>query len=177
MNRYVAFLRAVNVGGRSVLMEDLRSLLDDLGYGNVQTFLASGNVIFDTAEQTPSVLEEKLEEELEYAYGFRIDCFVRSISQVSDIASTQPFDEELHEDTAAFNVALLKTVPAEAEEVLAGLETEVDSLKLVDTEVYWLCLLKQSESKLNQRVFERRLGTLASIRTIRTFLRLAKKFN
>jgi uncharacterized protein (DUF1697 family) len=61
MPRYVAFLRAINVGGHIVKMDYLRSLFEELGFTNVETFIASGNVVFDSSYKNPASLEKKIE--------------------------------------------------------------------------------------------------------------------
>ena len=68
--RYVAFLRAINVGGHTVRMEALRREFESLGATNVETFIASGNVIFDTARRNAAALERAIEEHLQH--GARI---------------------------------------------------------------------------------------------------------
>ena len=65
MPRYVAFLRAVNVGGRIVKMDALRGHFAAAGFANVETFIASGNVIFDTRAKAGPALEAKIEAALE----------------------------------------------------------------------------------------------------------------
>ena len=64
MTRYVAFLRAINVGGRRVKMHHLRELFESLGFSNVETFIASGNVIFDSPAEDTRKLEQRIEDHL-----------------------------------------------------------------------------------------------------------------
>lgn len=64
MPRYVAFLRAINVGGRTVKMDRLREIFESLGLGDVETFIASGNVIFRSRSTKPQALEKKIERSL-----------------------------------------------------------------------------------------------------------------
>jgi uncharacterized protein (DUF1697 family) len=64
MTRYIAFLRAINVGGHNVKMDYLRELFESLGYVNVQTFIASGNVIFDSPTEDARTLEKEIEDHL-----------------------------------------------------------------------------------------------------------------
>ena len=69
MPKYVAFLRAINVGGHTVKMEHLRILFEELGFENVETFIASGNVIFDSKTKSTKTLETKIEKHLRQALG------------------------------------------------------------------------------------------------------------
>jgi uncharacterized protein (DUF1697 family) len=75
MPRYVAFLRAINVGGRTVTMERLRALFSDIGFSNVETFIASGNVIFDSKSAAPTTLEKDIERQLEASLGYSVATF------------------------------------------------------------------------------------------------------
>ena len=61
MPRYVAFLRAINVGGHTVKMDQLRRLFERLGFSKVETFIASGNVIFESASRSAKALEKNTE--------------------------------------------------------------------------------------------------------------------
>ena len=87
MPRCVAFLRAVNVGGRSVKMELLRGAFEALALGRVETFIASGNVVFDTRARNLPALERKIEAQLSTCFGFGIDTFVRTLDEVAAIAA------------------------------------------------------------------------------------------
>src|SRR5947209_3109353 len=88
--RYVAFLRAINVGGRTVTMERLRALFDSLKLRRVETFIASGNVIFD-ASGAPEALERRIERRLEQALGYEVGTFVRSVEELAAVAAHEPF--------------------------------------------------------------------------------------
>src|SRR5205814_3611258 len=72
MPRYVAFLRAINVGGHIVKMDDLRRQFEKLGFTDVQTFIASGNVIFTSPSKDGKALERRIEERLEKAIRYEV---------------------------------------------------------------------------------------------------------
>ena len=67
--RYIALLRAINVGGHTVKMEQLRGLFADIGFANVETFIASGNVIFDALSADEAALATQIEHSLAQALG------------------------------------------------------------------------------------------------------------
>ncbi|MBK7317116.1 MAG: DUF1697 domain-containing protein [Anaerolineales bacterium] len=71
MTRYFTFLRAINVGGHTVKMDVLRQLFESLGFSNVETFIASGNVIFEAKTADGKSLEKKIEKALKEALGLR----------------------------------------------------------------------------------------------------------
>ncbi len=70
MPKYVAFLRAINVGGHTVKMDYLRGLFEAIGSRNVETFIASGNVIFDSKSKNAPALERRIEKHLEETLGY-----------------------------------------------------------------------------------------------------------
>ena len=76
MSRYIAFLRAINVGGHTVTMDRLRALFTSLGFTRVETFIASGNVIFDTPSRSPTKLESNIEQHLQLALGYEVRTFL-----------------------------------------------------------------------------------------------------
>ncbi len=83
MNRYVAFLRGMNLGKRRLEMSQLKTLFEELGYGQVATFIASGNVIFSTRERNAQKLEVRIAEHLERSLGYGVDTFVRTLDEVA----------------------------------------------------------------------------------------------
>ena len=177
MPRWVAFLRAINVGGHVVKMDVLRGLFADLGFEEVETFIASGNVIFQAAAQTPGGLEQTIADRLRQTLGYDVATFIRTLSEVAAIAAHRPFPPRDLAGAAAFNVALLKEpLSKRNENVLVGLKTRVDDFRVNGSEVYWLCRAKQSESKFTNAVFERKTGVLATFRGMRTMERLAAKY-
>ena len=94
MTRYVAFLRGMNLGRRRLEMSRLRLLFEELGYKDVQTFIASGNVIFSTSERVATKLESTIAGHLEESLGYRVDTFVRTLDEVAIIAHSVPFPED-----------------------------------------------------------------------------------
>ncbi len=87
MNKFIAFLRAINVGGhKSVKMEDLRQFFESFGLANVQTYIQSGNVIFDWKDND-AAQPDKLEDQLEKELGYKVDIFLRTLKEVTAIAN------------------------------------------------------------------------------------------
>jgi uncharacterized protein (DUF1697 family) len=91
MKRYAAFLRSINVGGHTVKMDFLRRLFESMGSLNVETFIASGNVIFESAVTDAHNLEKKIEVKLAETLGYKVAAFIRSITELAEIADYRPF--------------------------------------------------------------------------------------
>ena len=90
MPRHVAFLGGINVGGHRVAMADLKRHVEELGFTDVSTYIASGNVVFSTRT---TKLEPLVEAHLEAALGYAVPTFVRRDAEVVALAGASPFGE------------------------------------------------------------------------------------
>ena len=178
MSRYIAFLRAINVGGRTVTMETLRRLFTELGFTAVETFIASGNVIFEAPRSAEAELEHRIETALKVTLGYDVAVFVRTSLVLAEIALYQPFPPEAVQAATALNVAFLKSpIDTTARQRLEALTTVIDTFRINDRELFWLCLRKQSESTFSNAVLEKAIRQQATLRTIRTVQTLAAMYS
>jgi uncharacterized protein (DUF1697 family) len=176
MPKYIAFLRAINVGGHVVKMDRLRELFEALSFGGVETFIASGNVIFESGSRNTTNLESKIEEHLAEALGYEVAAFIRAADEVKAIARYRPFRDEEVRKAGAFVVGFLhKPLDKSAERVLTGFKSAIDDFHLKNREIYWLCKKRQSESKFSNASFEKALGLRSTFRGMNTIRNLAKK--
>jgi len=107
MAKYIAFLRAVNVGGRNVRMDEICGLFESAGASNAERFLASGNIIFDTRSRSRAGLTKKIEKTLDEALGYEVDVFLRTMPEVAAIAEHRAFKPKAVDAAEALNVGLL----------------------------------------------------------------------
>ena len=177
MRRYFAFLRAINVGGHTVTMENLHKLCDSFGLSDVKTFIASGNLIFQSTEPNATALELKIASGLQGALGYEVATFIRSEAELTQIASYQAFPQSDLDAAAAFNIAFLAvSLDNEARDKLAALTTGIDRFVSHGREIYWLCQKKQSESTFSNAVLEKTLGMKSTLRGANTIRKLAAKY-
>ena len=179
MPKYVAFLRAINVGGHLVKMDQLRGLFEDLRLANVETFIASGNVIFDSKTTNTKSLERKIEKHLEKSLGYEVATFVRSISQLAQIDSYEPFAPKvLSVDGNSLFVCFVGDQPTtKATEKLLSCASSIDGFHVNEREVYWLYRRSNGESKFYGGPLEKALGTQTTVRNVNTVRRLVAKYN
>jgi uncharacterized protein (DUF1697 family) len=176
MPRYIAFLRAINVGGHVVKMNRLRELFEALSLADVETFIASGNVIFESSAKNTVSLEARIEERLAEALGYEVSAFLRTDDEVTTIAQYQPFRDEEVKKAGAFVVGFLhKPLDKNAEKVLRGFKSDIDDFHLHNREIYWLCKKRQSESKFSNAAFEKAFGLRSTFRGMNIIKNLAKK--
>jgi len=115
--RYVALLRGVNVGGRTVRMERLRALFGELGLAGVRTYIQSGNVFFDANEPDRAALSARIEGALEQALGYRVPVFLRTVGELETVLALDPFaDRKVTEDMRL--AIMFTTKPFHADEPL-----------------------------------------------------------
>ena len=178
MTRYVAFLRAINVGGRTVKMDRLRELFVELGYSNVETFIASGNVIFEAPVQDTHALERQIEGHLQELLGYRVDTFIRSAHELAEIATYQPFPAPaLDADGSTLYISFLSNPPPhEAHQKVLALQTPTDEFHIHERELYWLRHGKISDSAISGAQLEKAIGMPATMRNANTIRRLVAKY-
>ena len=139
--RYVALLRAVNVGGRKVTMNELKAAATKLGYENARTLVASGNLVFDAKKTAPAKLEAALEAAIEMTFGLTSEVMVRDPAEWAAILKGNPFPKKATEDPAHLVCVVCKDKP-DAALLTAYLKTfrekydKGEQLKAVGREVY-----------------------------------------
>lgn len=150
MYHYVVSLRGINLGNRRVKMEDLRARFEELNFGSVSTFIASGNVIFDSSIRDGHKIEHLIQRHLRQALGYDVDAFFRTRAEVAAVARFRPFSPaELDAPGNTVHAGFLHDAPgAAATQGLSACRTEVDEFCVADREFYWLCRIKTHESKV-----------------------------
>lgn len=175
--RYVAFLRGMNLGGRRIKNEELRRHFEAMGFEEVATFRASGNVVFDDpGGSKEATLAQRVEAELDERLGYDVPVFLRSMKEVAAIAAHRPFDAKaVARSDGKLQVSLLKGKPSATQrrKVLA-LATDADLLDLRGRELYWLPSGGLLESELDLKTIEREIGP-DTRRTMGTIEQIAAK--
>src|SRR5262245_567545 len=172
--KYVAFLRAINVGNHIVKMDALRKLFEKMGFANVETFIASGNVIFDSKSTDAAVLEKRIERDLEKALGYEVGTFLRSCAEVAAVAEHEPFDEM--PDDCRLHVCFLKGSADKAtRDQLSALRTKDDDFVAHKRELYWKTRgsFGGSPAAVPFGKIAGRVGTMRNVTTVR---KLAAKY-
>jgi uncharacterized protein (DUF1697 family) len=175
MPRLIAFLRGINVGrGRVVKMEWLCGQFAGLGFSRVETFIASGNVIFDSRAQNAAALERKIGERLRQALGYHVGVFIRTPGELHAIAAFAPFLLDEPAPPLPDNVIFLAQPPdaAAASGVLA-LGTATDEYRIRGREIYWRRRRKLGASPYSTAALEKALRRPFTVRTAATVATIA----
>jgi uncharacterized protein (DUF1697 family) len=172
--RYAAFLRAVNLGrNRRVTSAQLKALFEEVGAEDVATFRTSGNVVFEASRD----MVRELERHLEKALGHEMVIFLRTASEVKEIAGRTPFPaKDVEKSKGKLQVSLLEKKPTAATQKKAlAIATEQDRLTFGKRELYWLPSGGTMESELDRNALDKLIGP-TTMRTKGTVEQLAAKY-
>ncbi len=171
----IALLRAVNVGGRSVAMAELRELLAGMKLGSPRTLLQSGNAVFTvTGKTSTAALENKLEAEAQRRFGMTIAFMLRTAAEWEAMIAANPFPAAAKNDPARLVCVALKSAPtALAIESLRDGYRGPEKIHVAGREAYVIYPDGQGKSKLTNALIERKLGVAGTARNWNTVLKLA----
>lgn len=148
MSQYIAFLRGMNLGNRRLTMGRLAALFEDMGFDDVATFIASGNVIFSAKARDASRLEESIGKHLELELGYDVDTFVRTADEVAKVAQFDVFDSDVRKG-GALNVGFLhERLPPATARKLAAVRTTNDQFRVIGREYYWYSRVGVAKSEV-----------------------------
>ena len=175
--RLIALLRAINVGGRVVKMELLKRLFEDLPFSDVETYIASGNVIFTSAARTAAPLEAKIAAHLERRLGYAVPTFLRTPAEVAAAIRSRPFrDVPLSAKGAALYVGFVSREPSAAvRKAFLGMKCPTDEFQIRGREVFWLSHKRMLESAYSGAQLEKALGMPATFRNITSLEKLSAR--
>ena len=164
----VAFLRAVNLGKRSVKMATLVEVVERLGYDRVWTHINSGNVVFDAAGAREAI-EHRLEVSFEHAFGFEVTTFVRTTTELRRAIALEPFSVGTGD---TYFLTFLKSAPTSAQQrALEKLTNEFDTLVVNGRDVHWRMHGRSTDTKLKTKDWEGIIGRHQSTSRNMTMLR------
>lgn len=177
MERYVAFLRGMNLGGRRIKNDELRRRFEELGMSEVSCFRASGNVLFASGERDEESVREQLEAGLAKSLGYEVPVFLRNAAELKAVSAQEPFDPALvSASKGKLQIAFLPAKPgAKARRQALTLSSDADRLAAKGRELYWLPSGNMSESGLDLKTLESTLGPW-TMRTKGTVDQIAAKY-
>ncbi len=176
MTRYFCFLRAINVGGHTVTMQNLKQLFESIGFANVETFIASGNVIFES-KLSPRAAEKLIFNSLNKALGYEVHVFLRTREELVAIEALKPVPSEKLDSALAYQVGFTaESFDEESRKRIASLCSDLDHLRGEGREIFWLIQTRMSDSKVTNAAIEKSVGGCATFRNINTVRRLLDKY-
>jgi uncharacterized protein (DUF1697 family) len=175
MARYVAFIRAINIGGRRISNAELGAHFEALGFDGVSVYQAAGNVVLDTDDDDAARVSRAIDEGLTERLGYDCLTYLRTADEVRAIAVATPFEPKLAA-ARKIHVGLLQDLPAKGvrDEVL-GLGTDDDQLAFGARELFWMTKGRMMDTGLDLRALEKQVGGW-TMRTKGTIERIAERF-
>ena len=171
MIRYVAFLRGINVGGhKPIKMADLSRLFTSFGLQNVKTYIASGNVLFETPETDPEVVSQRVEEGLRKALGYETTIILRTMSELVELVSSDPFKDVPQPENVRLYVTFFAEVPHSVLKLpYESPQGEFQILKKTNREVFSVVFLSQISRSVDGMTFvEKEFGKASTTRNWNT---------
>lgn len=182
MTIYIALLRGINLGGHNkIKMAELKSMFQSMGCNRVQTYIQSGNVLFESAEDA-DLLRQRIEQEIEKVFSIALTVVLRTSLELERIIENCPFpavvlkEAEASTEVETLYVSLLLGLPAqEGIEQLTMFASEIDEFRIQDWEVYLLLREGVRNSKLANNLFKLNVpSTMRNWKTINKLNALAK---
>lgn len=169
--RWIALLRGINVGGHNVRMEELRRLFERMGFDDVGSYIASGNIAFE-AKGKAAQLESSIESGLRDALGYDVPTHVRSCAELREVAALEPFSR----DGRNHNIVFFKEPPSKAlAETVLALGGASDDFHVRGREIHWLSQTLMSKSPVGD-AFGRAIGSTGTMRNANTVRKLVVRF-
>jgi uncharacterized protein (DUF1697 family) len=173
--RYISILRGINVGtGRKVPMADLKKLCEKLGLQQVQTYIQSGNVVFELAKpEAIPILEIRLQQAFSGTFGFDIPVVIRTDGEWAESIAQNPFLKEENVDIDRLHLTCLKEVPSpEWLQKIKVFQYLPDRYEIIGKDVFIFCAAGYGTSKLVNSFFESKLKVPATTRNWKTVMKL-----
>jgi uncharacterized protein (DUF1697 family) len=171
MNTYICILRGINVSGKNIIkMADLKQLFEAMGFINVKTYIQSGNVIFESKEQSTYNLGTSINEKINSKFGYNVPVLVKKSDYLRKIVATLPFSNI---DTSKLYVTFLsgKCTNPPMEQILEK-KGHTELIHIEEETVYIYCPDGYGKTKLSNNFLEKKLQISATTRNWKTVNKL-----
>ncbi|MBX2840606.1 MAG: DUF1697 domain-containing protein [Flammeovirgaceae bacterium] len=176
MRKYIAILRGINVSGqKKIKMAELKSYLAELAFVNIQTYIQSGNVLFDTEATDARVLAGQVSGKIKEKYGFEVPVIVKTVAEFEKVANHNPFNETWANDDRKLLVTFLDEIPTKENlDKLKLVKSGEDEFQLIGKNIYLHCPNGYGTTKFSNNLFENKLKVTATTRNWRTVNKLVE---
>jgi uncharacterized protein (DUF1697 family) len=170
MKTYIAFLRGINVSGKTKIpMAELRKLCESVKLKDVKTYIQSGNIIFKSDSTNSTELENLIEKAILNNYGFEVPVLIKTVEQLSKIISINPYNLEADILENKIYFVLLNSEPQiKYLESFKNEEFKNEEFFYYENCIYLKCNMGYGKAKLNNNLIERKLRLMATTRNYRT---------
>ena len=175
MQRYAAFFRGINVGGRNMIkMETLRATLGSLGFENVKSYINSGNLVFETATVDQEAIGETIRVAVRIEFGFDIAVMVRSMDEIRSLIDDNPFEGQFENEKDLHVFFLREPLSDEQSSLLLANESENELFSIRGREIFNLLRISILDSVMGKGFLDKKLKISATARNWRTVKKIAE---
>lgn len=173
--KWIALLRGINVSGKNIIpMVELRTLCEGLGWQNVQSYIQSGNLVFE-ADTVASELEHQLEAAIEKRFRFTVPVIVRSDKQWQSYIAANPFQKEIENNAKFVHLLLAKSPPpASVAETLTDFAANGEQVRLVGNGLWIYYAGGVGRSKITPAKLDKAAGSPVTARNWNTVVKLGE---
>lgn len=173
MPAYIALIRGINVGGKSMPMAALRDMLDALGHKDAKTYIQSGNAVFTAPGKDGRKIARILESAISAKFGYEAAVIVRSLEDWRALLKANPYAKRDLQEGERLFITFLEEAPAKAAAAkLEAIRDPKDEVKVRGCEAFLLIRGSYGESNLSNAFVEKTLGVRATTRNLPTTLKL-----
>ncbi|MCX6263118.1 MAG: DUF1697 domain-containing protein [Bacteroidetes bacterium] len=170
MTTYISTLRGINVSGQKLIkMADLQKTYEKLGFGNITTYVQSGNVVFTGKKATPKELAASISQQIAKDFGFQVPVLVLSINSLRQIIASNPFLQDSEKDIAFIHITFLSSQPPKFDEkAIEEKKLGGEAIAFTNMAVYLYCPNGYGKTKLTNSFLETKLQVSATTRNWKT---------
>ncbi len=176
--KYISFLRGINVSGKKIIiMDDLRSLYETLGFTNIESYIQSGNLIFDTGDnEDKDKLQKQIESAIEEKYGFQVPVQIITVPEINEIIDNCPFKKIDAEKEGSSVLVSFLNGNAEEDKIssLDKYRSESEAFVVEGSHIYLFCPEGYGKTKLNNNRIEKSFSLRSTTRNWNTILKMYK---
>ena len=179
MTKYLALLRGINVSGHNMIkMDALKKMLENMGFQNVETYIQSGNVFFDSEEENAAGVGFKIKQEISKVFGYDVPVIMISKTDLELCFKNNPFLKEKECDIKKLYVAFIsKELTAEAINDLKISNFKPDEATIDSNRIYIKYAIGAGKTNLDQKYIEKKLSVVATMRNWNTITKLLEMYN
>jgi uncharacterized protein (DUF1697 family) len=177
MQTFISLLRGVNITGHNAIkMTDLAALYRNLGFLSTETYIQSGNVIFKSDTDSPvSDIALKIERAILHKFHFNLRVMIRTVSEMREIISSNPFLSEDRFDPSKMAVIFLHEKVSIAQiQKISDVDYPPDKFKIIGKEIFTFCPNGFGKTKLYTNYFEQKMGVTGTARNWKTITTISK---
>lgn len=179
MTKYLALLRGINVSGHNMIkMDALKKMLENMGFQNVETYIQSGNVFFESEEDNAASIGFKIKQEISKVFGYDVPVIMISKTDLEFCFNNNSYLKEKECDFKKLYVAFIsKELPSTAINDLKISNFKPDEAAIDSNRIYIKYAIGAGKTNLDQKYIEKKLSVVATIRNWNTVTKLLEMYN